>query len=748
MSGAAAAALVVTALAITVVTGDALVQANPTSPSAPQPSTTAPPGGPPDGSPEDGAWTTTVKPNATVVPGKMRSDREAVPGGFSKEDADLAETMEAAASGDGSDSTASATPGCQVYWPAPYEVCGAIKDKYNELGGPNSFLLWPTSNEIRNPDGVGAHSTFQNGPIYWSPWGGAHPVVNHFFAAWQRNGWEAGVLGYPTSDELVNPDGVGRRQYFDGGTIYWKLNDAYFVGGAIRDKWGETGWETGFLGYPTSDETATPDGIGRFNSFEHGSIYWTAETGAHPVSGGIQVKWGMTNFEAGPYGYPISDQRQRGQAFDQDFQFGTIGWPTSAVVDDDIDWQEDYIDDANCPGCGDDDRVSVTGPGWTPDPQPEFAPTSEPVNGELFDELPLCSDLESAGDNGPEYRWCRPEPGQELTPQAAWTSELDKGYCKDLPRRQWAGDRKYQCMWRDGVIGIADKDEPEVILGTISVVQENQLDTAWNSTTWNARTVLHVTGTTGIGNEAMFAMSVYCSSDVTCSHNFNNSEPPRPVTETLYKRDYTLSAPVGVGAISRTTGFAEFTFTHPIATPVTTKAAASPTIRCDQLAGFRNSAGCIVRAAEPILDMSARNVPALSTHIGYAQASGLPGAPNGTPLTRTNKDEVIQGNRNITCNRVPGPRPAGRQCDEYPFASTYEGGGASGPSRTYQGNPCEQSMPTWVNRLSVPVGFYNAQGVSMCMMPGRDNMRGGGITTWFYVKNRVHDGDTFYVKGA
>ncbi|MEU4323321.1 hypothetical protein AB0F85_32015 [Nocardia fluminea] len=166
-----------------------------------------------------------------------------MPGGFTKNQADLAEAMEAAyATPDGSGpGRLLVTPGCQVYWPAPFEVCGAIKDKYNELGGPSSFLLWPTTNELTQPDGIGKRSVFINGPIFWSPWGGAHPVVNHFYAAWQRNGWEGGPLGYPTSDEIVNSDGVGRRQYFDGGTIYWKLNEAYYVAGAIRDKWGETG---------------------------------------------------------------------------------------------------------------------------------------------------------------------------------------------------------------------------------------------------------------------------------------------------------------------------------------------------------------------------------------------------------------------------------------------------------------------------------------------------------------------------
>lgn len=31
----------------------------------------------------------------------------------------------------------------------------------------------------------------------------------------------------------MNPDGVGRRQHFESGGIYWKLNEAYAVHGAF-----------------------------------------------------------------------------------------------------------------------------------------------------------------------------------------------------------------------------------------------------------------------------------------------------------------------------------------------------------------------------------------------------------------------------------------------------------------------------------------------------------------------------------
>ncbi|BAH56079.1 hypothetical protein ROP_pROB01-05800 (plasmid) [Rhodococcus opacus B4] len=174
-----------------------------------------------------------------------------------------------------------------VYWPAwQYTVCGLIRVKYDSLGGPNSFLLWPASNELTNPDGYGKRSVFNNGPIYWSSASGAHPVVNHFFAAWQRNGWEAGPLGYPTTDEIANPGTApGRRQEFQNtAAIYWKLNEAYAIRGAIRAKWNELGAEQGSLGYPLSDEIVPPPELSvagtRMNKFEAGMILWSAEQGA------------------------------------------------------------------------------------------------------------------------------------------------------------------------------------------------------------------------------------------------------------------------------------------------------------------------------------------------------------------------------------------------------------------------------------------------------------------------------------
>ena len=62
------------------------------------------------------------------------------------------------------------------------------------------------------------------------------------------------------------------------------------------------------LGYPTTDETVTPVGIGRYNHFQHGSIYWTPLTGSYEVHGLIRDRWAALGWERSALGYPISDE--------------------------------------------------------------------------------------------------------------------------------------------------------------------------------------------------------------------------------------------------------------------------------------------------------------------------------------------------------------------------------------------------------------------------------------------------------
>jgi uncharacterized protein with LGFP repeats len=129
------------------------------------------------------------------------------------------------------------------------------------------------------------------------------------------------------SGEMDQGDGRGRSRDYQTGSIFWTpQTGAHEVHGAIRVKWAQLGGTRGFLGYPVTDETGTPDGQGRFNHFEHGSIYWTPQIPAHEVHGAIRDKWASLGWERSRLGYPVSDETGMTGGRLSRFQGGEITW--------------------------------------------------------------------------------------------------------------------------------------------------------------------------------------------------------------------------------------------------------------------------------------------------------------------------------------------------------------------------------------------------------------------------------------
>jgi uncharacterized protein with LGFP repeats len=212
--------------------------------------------------------------------------------------------------------------------------CGPVDTKYTAIGGPGSVLGEPVTREHVTPDGQGRFMHFDAGSIYWHPDSDAHEVHGAIRATWQALQWETGPLGYPTTDETPTPDGVGRFNHFSkGGSIYWTpATGAHAVWGEIRRTWERHGWELGPLGYPLVSESVTFDRAGRYNHFSKGaSIFWHPATGAHAVWGAIWQTWQELRFELGPLGYPLTSERptpDRVGRFNH-FQHGSIYWTPS-----------------------------------------------------------------------------------------------------------------------------------------------------------------------------------------------------------------------------------------------------------------------------------------------------------------------------------------------------------------------------------------------------------------------------------
>lgn len=154
----------------------------------------------------------------------------------------------------------------------------AIALKYHQFD--MEFLGKPVDQERTCSDEQGRYQHYEGGTIFWHPDTGAHEVHGCIRAKWEGLNWERGYLGYPLTDELSTPDGIGRYNHFQHGSIYWHpVTGAHEIHGAIRDEWSRRRWERSFLKYPKTDELTSPDGV-RYNRFQGGYLVWTAQSGA------------------------------------------------------------------------------------------------------------------------------------------------------------------------------------------------------------------------------------------------------------------------------------------------------------------------------------------------------------------------------------------------------------------------------------------------------------------------------------
>lgn len=129
-------------------------------------------------------------------------------------------------------------------------------------------------------------------------------------------------------------------------------------------------------------------------------------------------------------------------------------------------------------------------------------------------------------------------------------------------------------------------------------------------------------------------------------------------------------------------------------------------IRCDQFASG-TSVGCVNPLNQAQLT-TMKQLPDIIANIRNQVANGAP-----TTLTRLTDETQIAANREALCP-ASRPRPPGQSCDEYPFAGSYEGGGANGVGGW-----------AWVTE-------------------SQNNAQGGYLST-FYQQKRILDGEPYEV---
>ena len=212
--------------------------------------------------------------------------------------------------------------GALIYSPATgaHISTGAVRTLWSSYGFENGVLGYPTTDEVGGLRGGGVYQNYQGGAVLWSPATGAHISTGAIRNAWAATGFESGPLGYPTS-ELYPVEG-GTAQDYQNGVITYSAAGAQVVSGEML-----AGYRTNsaYLGAAAGPKTPIRDG-GFYQNFQHGALLYSPATGTQLSIGGIRNIWAGTGYENGVLGYPSSGEIPANGGVYQAYQGGFITW--------------------------------------------------------------------------------------------------------------------------------------------------------------------------------------------------------------------------------------------------------------------------------------------------------------------------------------------------------------------------------------------------------------------------------------
>ena len=160
---------------------------------------------------------------------------------------------------------------------ATYSVMGNMSKAYADKGGPEGQLGYPIADS--RVDGNRAAQHFEHGSLMVTATAGGleELVINADISAyWRSQGGATGWLGWPTADES-QIDGSHSAQSFDGGAVYWYANGDSVP--SIQSVWESHEGTSDSLGRSTSNLTIKTAKY-YIHTYERGAIFATSKTDA------------------------------------------------------------------------------------------------------------------------------------------------------------------------------------------------------------------------------------------------------------------------------------------------------------------------------------------------------------------------------------------------------------------------------------------------------------------------------------
>ena len=149
------------------------------------------------------------------------------------------------------------------------------------------------------------YQKYENGVIAGNDENGYAVMNKSLFETRQKYATKLGVQ----IKGLARNNFTGIEWYeFKNGVIVGNDQKGWFISiGKSREVWMRKGFESGPLGFPTSDFNRNSQTGIEWQNYENGVIVGNDQKGWFESRGSIRQKWQNSGFESGRYGFPKSD---------------------------------------------------------------------------------------------------------------------------------------------------------------------------------------------------------------------------------------------------------------------------------------------------------------------------------------------------------------------------------------------------------------------------------------------------------
>ena len=210
-----------------------------------------------------------------------------------------------------------------------YESSGPIRQVWKSFGFEGGKFGFPVDDIRTNEKSGIVYQQYQKGYIVGKDDLGYYESTGKIRDYWRRFNFENGKMGFPISNIETNTKTGIYYQEYENGFILGNDKYGYHEStGKIREVWKSFGFEGGKFGFPVDDIRTNTATNMTWQQYQNGYIVGNDKVGFYESTGALREYWRKSGYESGKMGFPTSNVRISGNYQYQQYQNGVLYYNT------------------------------------------------------------------------------------------------------------------------------------------------------------------------------------------------------------------------------------------------------------------------------------------------------------------------------------------------------------------------------------------------------------------------------------